>query len=220
MAIYHRDVEQRSEAWDILRNGIPTSSEFKKIVTPTGKLSTQADGYMDQLLACWMFGGPLEDPETQFRSEWMSRGVFLEAQARTAYEFVTEANVEPVGFITTDDGLVGSSTDGLVDTDGILEIKVPSPKVHAHYMRTNSIELEYTPQLQGELWVCERQWVDLVSYCPPFPSVIIRVNRDDDYIAKLSAAMAEFVSKLVAAREFLKEHYPTLPCQQREAQSV
>lgn len=208
MAVYYPDVEQRSEQWDRLRLGIPTSSDFKRIVTPTGKLSAQADDYLDELLAAWMYGQPLEDPETEYRSGHMERGIYLEKQARQSYEFETDSLVEQCGFVTNGNGLVGASPDGLVGATGLLELKCPTPKVHAHYLRTSKLEDTYRPQLQGLLFVCERQWVDIQSFCPPFPTKIIRVERDDKYITTLSDALNEFVEKLLKARQEIYESYP------------
>lgn len=213
MQIYW-DVEQRSEAWDRLRLGIPTASSFSKIVTPAGKLSTQADKFLDSLLAEWMFGGPLEDPETQFRSQWMERGIFMEQQAYQSYEFETDNETRKVGFVATDDGLIGCSPDRfIVSGEKIirgLELKCPSPAVHARYMRTGSIETDYKPQIQGCMMVCELDSWDVQSYCPPFPSVIVPVQRDEAYIKTLRCALEEFTDKILEAREYLTKRYPTI----------
>jgi hypothetical protein len=199
--------QQGSERWHRLRLGIPTASCFSKIVTPTGKLSKQSDGYMHRLLAEWLFGAPLEDPESTYRSEWMQRGNDLEESAVRAYEFQTGHEAEQIGFITDDAGNLGCSPDRLIGKHGLLEIKVPSWATHVGYMLTNSIEQEYTPQLQGQLLLTERRWVDIVSYCPPFPLVIIRVQRDAAYQTALSDALDQFVAGMLAARDKLIEKY-------------
>lgn len=201
--IVYRDIEQRSEEWFKLRLGIPTASEFKRIVTPGGKLSTQCEGYLDELLAEWILGVPLEN----FSSEWMLRGQELEPQARQAYEFLVEAKVEKVGFVTTDDGMIGASPDGFVGDSRLVEIKSPSEKVHVGYMRHREIDAEYKPQIQGTLWICERQAQDVVSYHPKLPMVVIPAERDDKYIALLDSALREFVDKLLTAREELEARY-------------
>jgi hypothetical protein len=210
--IYHWDIKQRSEQWDKLRLGIPTSSAFSRIVTPkNGNLSTQADGLMDELLAEWLFGGSLEDPESEYRSQWMQRGVFLEQQARSSYEFETGQTVRLCGFVTTDDGLIGASPDGIVGDYGGLELKVPSPKIHVGYMRTGKIEQDYRPQIQGLMLVTERAWWDVQSYCPPFPTKIIRVPRDEEYIGKLRQALSDFTCRMLEARaKMLYEYGPFL----------
>jgi hypothetical protein len=198
---------QGSERWHRLRLGIPTASCFAKIVTPGGKLSKQSDAYLHRLLAEWLFGAPLEDPESTYRSEWMQRGHDLEEAAVRAYEFQTGQEAEQVGFITSDDGNVGCSPDRLIGEIGLLEIKVPAPPTHVGYMLTSSIEQDYTPQLQGQLLLTERRWVDIVSYCPPFPLVIIRVERDGSYQTALAEALDQFVVGLLAARDKLIKKY-------------
>jgi hypothetical protein len=145
------DCVQGSERWHRLRLGIPTASCFSKIVTPGGKLSKQSDAYLRRLLAEWLYGAPLEDPESTYRSEWMQRGHDLEESAVHAYEFQTGHTAEKVGFVTDDDGKLGCSPDRLIGETGLLEIKVPAPPTHVGYMLTGSIEQEYTPQLQGQL---------------------------------------------------------------------
>jgi hypothetical protein len=199
--------QQGSERWRRLRLGIPTASCFSKIVTPGGKLSKQADAYLHRLLAEWMYGAPLEDPESTYRSQWMQRGNDLEESAVHAYEFQTGNTAEKVGFVTDDDGNLGCSPDRLVGEHGLLEIKVPAPPTHVGYMLTGSIEQDYTPQLQGQLLLTSRKWVDIVSYCPPFPLVIIRVTRDGPYQTALSEALNGFVQEMLAARDKLIAKY-------------
>ena len=55
------DVEQGSQSWIELRLGIPTASQFSRIVTPGGKSSSSRDAYMGELLAEWVLGEPYSD---------------------------------------------------------------------------------------------------------------------------------------------------------------
>jgi hypothetical protein len=77
--------EQGSEAWLESRLGRPTASNFGKLITPTGKASTSAEGYINELIAQKITG---EIPEF-FKSEAMQRGNELEASAKALYEFET-----------------------------------------------------------------------------------------------------------------------------------
>lgn len=202
------DIDQRSEEWDSLRLGIPTASEFHSIVTPKkGELSKSADRYMHRLLAEWYFGGPLEDPQSQFQSQWMERGQALEHQAVSAYEFETGLTTERVGFVMSDSGLVGCSPDRFVGDDGGLEIKCPSPVIHMGHLVRRAVAEDHYPQVQGCMLLCERKWWDVVSYCPPFPAVIIRVPRDEEYIGKLSDALVAFTRTMMQARVLLEKTY-------------
>jgi hypothetical protein len=171
------------------------------------KPSSQAEAYMHKLLAEWYFGAPLEDPETQYQSAWMERGAALEDQAVKSYEFETGLETEKVGFISTDDGMVGCSPDRLVGADGILEIKCPSPPIHMGYMVKRSVDSDYWAQIQGQMLIAGRAWVDIESYCPPFPTVIIRVPRDDQYASLLVVQLAEFVHAMQQARTLVVKTY-------------
>jgi hypothetical protein len=212
--IYHKCV-QNSDEWDRLRCGIPTASAFENIITPSGKTckSERSRKYMYRLLAEWRFGGPLMDPQSQYQSEWMERGHLLESQAVKAYEMMRDCDTQPGGFVTADEGLIGCSPDRLVGDDGLLEIKCPSPQVHMGYMVARSVDETYYPQLQGQLLITERKWVDIVSYsdCPGFPAVIIRVPRDEKYIELLTVALVDFVAEMMKGRVLIEKAYPSKP---------
>ncbi len=203
----HHACEPRSADWFKLRLGIPTASEFHKVITPGGKLSKQSPGYAYSLLAELMLGRPLDSPETT----WMTRGTELEDQAIMAYEVVTGIETSLGGFITNDAGTAGCSPDRLVGDDGILEMKVPAPQTHVGYLLTRDFGDEKKVQVQGQLWVSERKWVDLVSYHPELPPVILRVERDEEYIALLADALDSFVAVVADLKAKLIEKYGPFP---------
>lgn len=184
---------QGTPQWLQLRAGIPTASRFDEILTPGGKPSKSADKYLDWLLAERM----MHQPIVQAVSTWMDRGSQLEAEAVSYYEFQRDTETVKVGFITRDDGKVGASPDRLVGDCGLLEIKCPSPSVHVGYLRAEAgISDAYKPQVQGQLWVCEKQWSDTLSFHPEMPPALIRIERDDAYIALLEEAVLEFSDRL------------------------
>ena len=194
---------QRSAEWHRLRLGIPTASEFGKIVTPTGKPSKQREGLMYRLLAEWATGAPLESVNT----EWMQRGTDLEADARAAYEFLSGNGVEQVGFVTNDARTIGCSPDSLIYEDGRivggLELKCPAPQTHIGYVLGATVAEDCVPQVQGCIWLCEVDWWDIVSYYPGMPASILRVERNEQYLSALIPALDQFVDELAAARERL-----------------
>jgi len=191
------DCIQGSEEWKKARLGRPTASQFSRILTPKQmKLSATSVGYLHELVAERYLGMPL-DPAF---SEWIERGTAMESQARTYYEMQRDVQVREVGHVLTDDEKVGASPDGLVGDDGGLEIKVPSAKVHIGYLLDGTDSL-YKSQVQGCMWVCERKWWDVLSYNPTLQPVLMRVQRDEEYIEKLSAAVAEFCKRLEFAME-------------------
>ena len=197
---------QGSDEWRKARLGIPTASGFGRLITPkTGKPSASAEGYLHELLAEWMLGAPLDDASSQ----WMERGKEIEAEARLYYQFQRDLDVAQVGFCLRDDGLVGCSPDGLVGEDGLLEIKVPSAAVHMRYMLTGQLEDDYRPQVQGQLWITERKWLDLLSFNPVLPPVIIRCERDEGFIAALAGIVDPFIVRLEAAKAKLRGMHET-----------
>ena len=183
------DVEQGTPEWQQLRLGIPTASSFDRILTPkTMKLSAQARSYALELVAETLIGRPLDEVNTA----WIERGVFLEPEAVKSYEFSTDRQTEKVGFITTDDGLVGASPDRLlVDINGAVEIKCPAPNTHMRYL-IDGFGADYVVQVQGQMLVGGFEYVDRYSYHPELPPAIERTYRDEAMIVALKAALDEF----------------------------
>lgn len=196
-------MQQGTPEWLEARLGMPTASNFHRIITPTGAPSSQATGYMNALLAERLIGAPCMSDEL---TQWMERGIKLENEARRWYEFRNGLDVQRVGFCVTDSQHAGASPDSLVGEDGLLEIKVPRASTHVGYLRER-IATAYRPQLQGQLWVTGRKWVDFVSYCPGMPAglkaVQVRVVRDGEFIAKLGSAVDEFCARLEEANDLL-----------------
>lgn len=194
------DVEQRSPQWFALRRGIPTASAFDRLLTPTGKPSTQIDGLALEIVAEWLTG----QTDSIEATAYMQRGVELEPEARAWFELETGLTVREVGFVLTDDGKAGCSPDGLTDR-GLLEIKCPKPATHAEYIVKGGLPSKYVPQVQGQLWVCEADLCHFVSYLPTRPeySLLVEVGRDDAFIA----ALAEQVDRL---HELVEKHKSAL----------
>jgi hypothetical protein len=191
-----------------LRLGIPTASEFDRIITPAKlQLAAGAHKYMCVKLAEWMYGAPLE----AFVSPWMERGKDLEAEAVRYYEMDRDAETRVVGFVTTDNGMIGASPDRLVGDDGLLEQKCPSLETHVGYMLDpQSLADEYRLQVQGQLWVCDRAWCDVQSYYPGFPSVIVRAPADERVHKALAQHLPAFVDTMLACRVKLTQAYGEL----------
>lgn len=193
------DVKQGSQEWRDLRAGIPTSSSFHKILTPTRKPSGQQEEYMHSLIAERLQGRP----EVGYISWDMARGSREEQRAVKFYEFTCDVKTKPIGFVTTDDGRIGASPDRLVGKNGGLECKVPKDSTHVGYLLLKPASKKYYPQLQGQMWVCEFEWVDILSWHPEMPPALVRVHRDEDYIKLLAGAVRSF-------SDHLEEQYASL----------
>lgn len=196
------DVVQGTDEWIQARLAIPTASEFDKIITPTGKISTQAEAYMNKLLSEVITGKPALTFE---KTPWMERGNELEAEAAQFYELQNDLDSVKVGFCMNDEGTIGASPDRLIGADGLLEIKCPAPQTHVGYLLSGKIDRGYWPQVQGQLYITGRKWCDWMSYNPEMPPVIIRVERDESFISLMNAALQDFVIKMNIAKQTLIE---------------
>lgn len=187
------DCVQGSDEWIAARLGIPTASEFHRIITAVkGDLSKSARKYAAGLVAETLLGKPLEKPEGNL---WvMERGKLLEPLAVQQYSFVNDCEVRRVGLVTTDDGRIGASPDGLiVGTRGGLEVKCTLDENHMSIFADGPGD-DYKQQVQGNLAICELEWWDLYAYHPELPPVTIRTYRDEPYINKMRAALTEFLA--------------------------
>ena len=195
MKIY-ADIVQGTDAWLNLRLGIPTASEFHRIVTPKkAELSKGAIDYALRLCAEKLLNAPTGQAIEGL--QWMERGKELEPMAVRQYEFQYDTVTVPVGFITTDDGSIGCSPDRLVLSEQkvALEVKCPSPHVHLGYLLNGTTD-DYKPQVQGQIYVAELDRAELFSYHPQMPPALIQNTREAEYIAKLADALSKFNDNL------------------------
>lgn len=196
------DCVQGTTEWLQARAGIPTASNFDRILTPGGKLSTQAEKYLHHLLAERILGRPIVE---QAVTPWMHRGTEMEAEAVSFYESFRDLDTVRVGFCTTDDGTLGCSPDRLVGDDGLAEIKCPKEAVLVGYLLSGSVGDAYKPQVQGQLLVTGRVWVDVLAYSPELPHSLIRVERDEKYLRTLGNALVEFTGCLADATSIARD---------------
>ena len=194
---------QGSEAWHAARTGKLTASNASKIITAGGKLSAQRDDYMDELISdCFCPG----------QNAWhgnanTDRGTAMEPLARAEFERRTSLEVEEVGFVTREDGVIGCSPDGLISRDGSyvagLEIKCPLPKTHLRYLLDGKLPDAYKPQVHFSMMVTGLPW-HFFSYCPGMRPLHLFVEADA-YTATLKATVEEFVQRYSDAWKLAKE---------------
>lgn len=196
MAIYYPDLEQGSPEWHALRNR-PTASRFSDLVTPSGKASASANGYIAELAAAY-YG----NRKPFFTTDAMQNGTDREPMARDLYEILTGNTVEQTGFVIERDEpfAPGCSPDGLIGDEGGIEIKSPEPWTHMATIIEGVTPAKHTAQIQGFLFVTGREWCDFISYCPLYPAehqiFIERHHRDAKFIAALDAATSNAQSIL------------------------
>ena len=175
------NVEQGTKEWVQARAGIPTASNFSKIVTSLGVISKTINDYALKLASECL----VDEVEESFLSFDMQRGTEMEDDAIIAYRESMFLDVDIVGFIRKKDKSCGYSPDGMIGDVGIIEIKCPSQKVHTKYLENGKLPSEYMQQVYGGLYVSNREWCDFVSYNPSFKGdnklFIKRVFRDEKF---------------------------------------
>lgn len=190
---------QGTAAWLSERAGHCTASRFKDVLASikVGEAATRRN-YRMQLVTERLTGIPQES-YTNFAMQW---GTDTEPFAREAYEIETGDVVEQTGFLLLPGTpWVGCSPDGLLGTDGGLEIKCPERSViHVETLQGGSVPTEHVAQIQGSMWVTGRQWWDFVSFDPRMPErlrlYVQRVKRDKAYIENLAKQVATFLAEV------------------------
>lgn len=187
------EVEQNTPEWFAARMGIPTASNFATVMArgKDGGRSVGRDKYLRQLAAEIVTGDPT--PEG-YMSPDMIRGHEMEDEARNYFALVRQVQPQRVGFVRN--GKKGASPDSLLGTDGGLEIKSAAPHVQIERLQSGRLPAEHAAQVQGSLWVTERDHWEFVSYCPKLPALILTIGRDDAKIAEISRAVDAFNEEL------------------------
>ncbi len=197
--IYFSSHPQGTPEWVTERRGIVTGSRFKdaREKLKGGQPSKACIAYaMD--LARERIGGIAP---SKFQNAAMRLGTEQEPLARMAYERRTGNLVNEVGFFYTDDRFFGGSVDGLIDDDGVLEIKTMVGSETLFTAVSDGDVSAYMDQCHGYLWLLGRQWVDLVLWCPDLHHMVIkRIHRDETAIEALEADMLAF-ARLVTQYE-------------------
>lgn len=186
------DIDQGGEAWFRARMGLPTASEFATVLakgTGGGDSKTRRT-YLYKLAGEIITGEPMES----YSNAHMERGKAWEDEARDRYAFITACEPRRVGFIRN--GRKGASPDSLIGDDGMVEIKTKLPHLMVETILRGEFPPEHVAQCQGQLWVAEREWIDIAVYWPGFPLFVKRATRDEAYIRRLSGAVDEFNAEL------------------------
>ncbi len=182
--------EQGSDEWYAVKLGKVSASHFSEVLNKKTGRMTYMFRLLGERLSCEAYEA--------YSNKTMDRGTEVEAEAR-AYYAALYGPVEQVGFVQLNDW-VGCSPDGLVGSDGLLEIKCPQPNTHLTYIYNDLLPSVYKPQVQGNLWITERKWCDFISFDPRVevrPFWKHRVFRDEKYINVLSLAVEVFVKELL-----------------------
>ena len=201
------DIEQRTPEWDALRAGKLTASMGKKLVTPTGKASTQYKGEIARIIAEHM---GLQPPEFIKPTYWMERGVNLEPQAKAWFEIETDLDVEEIGFVSDESGLVGASPDGIIQVPNgscfmpiPLELKCPKPSTHIQYLLEGVMPKDHIAQVHFQIALCAAPYGYFCSYNPDVEPLILRIDRND-YTELMEKGIEAYKAEFTEAMKKIK----------------
>lgn len=190
------DVQQNTDAWMALRCGKATASNFACFMANDGKAFGEPARRYALQLALEISTG--KKAEFSFSNEHMERGHEQEPVARMLYEQERFTTVGNGGFFCWD--AYGDSPDGLVDGDGVVEIKSVIAPTHYATLLRGGFDPSYRWQLVGHLDCTGRDWVDFISYCADFPEdkqlIVHRLHREQcaEELKRLANRRAEFLA--------------------------
>lgn len=200
--------EQQSEEWFRQRLGCVTGSRVADVMAKGrgNAPSATRKNYMMQLL-CERLTGSAEET---FTSAAMKRGTDLEPVARDAYELYSMNDVLETGFVKHPSiKWFGASPDGLVNDDGVLEIKCPNTATHIDTMRRAAHDPQYEWQMLAEMACTGRMWVDFVSFDDRMPTelqyICHRYEWDDDKGGMMLEQIQAFLSELSALENEMRD---------------
>jgi putative phage-type endonuclease len=188
-------MEQGTEEWKLARLGKVTASRVSDARAKAGT-ATRAN-YIADIITERLTGLPIES----FTNAYMEWGTANEPLARAAYEIRTSFWVEQVAIV--DHPTIASfsaSPDGLVWTDGLLEIKCPKTSTHLNWMMKGTVPSEHKNQMLAQLACTGRKWVDFVSFDPRLPDhlqmFVVRFEPDPKDIADLEKDVMTFLTEV------------------------
>jgi len=159
------DVKQNTDEWLPLRAGKVTGSAISKVMANYGKPFGDPAKKYASIIAVERIKGAAVGGD-RYSNIHMEAGHVEEPIARMLYEEEYFCSVTNGGFF--DNGKTGCSPDGLVDDNGIVEIKSVIVPVQYECIKRNSYDPAYHWQIIFNLKETGREWIDYVSFCEQF----------------------------------------------------
>ena len=199
-------VEQGSEEWLNIRLGKVTASGVTDVLAKTKSGVSASRGNYLIKLALQRVTGVVEESYTNEAMQW---GIDNEAQARVAYEVKSGNFVDQIAFVEHPTiKWFGASPDGLIDKNGLIEIKCPNSATHWSYIRANEPPTKYYIQMQAQMACTNREWCDFVSFDPRMPDrsklFIKRVMRSNDFISEMETEIQQFLDEVEVEVNLMK----------------
>ena len=179
-------------------------SQFSRVMasgrSKSDKWGKTAHSYAQEIVQI-MIGVQIPD----FTSQAMLDGIEREPMAVEAYEREKLVDVKArdpqVRIVHPKYNYISGEPDGLVGDEGLIEVKSPNEANHFKNLLNGEQITQYRYQIQGYMWLSDRQWCDFCSFNPNYPKKyqisIDRVIRDDDMISELEERCVKFWNELV-----------------------
>lgn len=201
------DFPQGSAEWLAARAGKVTASKVSDVLAKikTGEAAARRD-YKAQLVAEILCGTPQESGFINAEMQW---GTEQEPFGRSAYEVAREVMVDQVGLVLHPRiERAAASPDGLVGTEGLVEVKAPKTATHLQYVLGGVVPAQYQPQMLWQMACTETAWCDFVSFDPRLPAnlqlFVARFPRDDKRIREMEAEVVVFLDEVAELVERLR----------------
>ncbi|WP_139412229.1 lambda exonuclease family protein [Bartonella mastomydis] len=195
-------MEQRTAEWFQARLGKVTASNVYNVISKTAKgtPTSKYEDYKIKLITERLTG----QTSPYYETEDMRWGIENEEDALREYAFIYDTDVTQCGFIQHPTiKMAGASPDGLIDEDGLIEIKCPRSTNHMRFIIDNEIKPEYLAQMQFQMACTGRKWCDFISYDPRFTGdsslfrmKIKRIHRDEKKIEEINQAVESFLAEI------------------------
>lgn len=198
-------MDQHSPEWWAARCGKVTASRIGDLMArnqphkgqTVGDWSAKRQHYLDEKVAEIITGKPRDRKKVAS----LDHRLELEPDARSAYEFYRDVEIDLVGFVEHPTiPRCGASPDGLLGSDGCVEIKCPDSETHINTWLGKVVDRGYILQMQFGMACTGRQWWDFVSFDPNMPEelklYVQRVERDDQLIAEIETNVIEFLAEV------------------------
>jgi len=200
--MYEVKCKQQEDQWYAEKLGKPSSSRFDEILTASGTISKQRQGYMYELAAQTVSG----QYTPRYITSAMEEGISREAESRSLYEIINGVEVVQTGVIYPNkEKRYLCSPDGIIAGAYGLELKNVLPKTQVKYLLSGELPTEHVLQVQGSLLVTGFDRWDWMSYSPGLPVLLLTITPNRELISKLEAALQDFAIELALTVRKLKE---------------
>ena len=191
------NVTQLSNEWFAEHAGVPGAASMDKIITSTGKPSTQKKDLLHKLTAEALLG----EKERGYTNPTMDEGTNREDESRNWFAFFHDVEVHQVGmcykneqkkYLCSPDGLIKEGDEWVSG----LECKNPFAKTHVSYLIGGKLPTKYVVQVQSSLFITGLPKWYFLSYFPGLKPFVVEVYPDLEFHKKLEKALDAFCAEL------------------------